>query len=85
MGNYHIRAAMKKAKKTGAKQAGAIKMINERAVTTDELAAIAIALYKYSEKLHDTENMVLTLNRASKAYSPWSSKIYGLRQYPNKK
>ncbi|MDR0296216.1 MAG: lamin tail domain-containing protein [Prevotellaceae bacterium] len=85
MGNYHIRAGMRKAKKTTAKQVGTIKVVNEKAVTNYELAAIAIALYKYSEKLHDTENMVLTLNKASKAYSPWSSKIYGLRQYPNKK
>jgi Na+-transporting methylmalonyl-CoA/oxaloacetate decarboxylase gamma subunit len=45
-------------------------------------AAIAYAIYLYYNELHDKENPVITINRVSKAYSPWSSKIYGLRQYP---
>lgn len=45
-------------------------------------AAIAAALYLYYNELHDKENTVLTINRVSRAYSPWSSKIYSLRQYP---
>lgn len=45
-------------------------------------AAIAMALHLYFQELHDEESAILTINRASKTYSPWSSKIYGLRQYP---
>jgi len=45
-------------------------------------AAIALALYLYSNQLHDIESFKLTINRVSKNYSPWSSKIYGLRNYP---
>lgn len=45
-------------------------------------AAIAAALYLYYNELHDQENTVLTINRVSRVYSPWSSKIYSLRQYP---
>ncbi len=45
-------------------------------------AAIAAALYLYYNELHDQENTVLTINRVSRAYSPWSSTIYSLRQYP---
>lgn len=45
-------------------------------------AATAAALYLYYNELHDQENTVLTINRVSRAYSPWSSKIYSLRQYP---
>ena len=56
-----------------------------RVITNDKLAAIAIALYKYSESLYHNELMMLTINRVSKMYSPWNSKIYGLRQIPNKK
>lgn len=53
--------------------------------TTGEVAtAIAMALHLYSEQLHDEENSVLTITRVSRNYSPWSSKIYGLRQF-NKK
>ncbi|MDL2320047.1 OadG family protein [Alistipes sp. OttesenSCG-928-B03] len=61
-----------------------VKSVEGR-IAGEELAAIAIALYQYSEDLHDIENTVLTINRGAKAYSPWSSKIYGLRQLPNKK
>jgi len=84
MGNFHIRATVRKAERARKAQfkTGGEK---SRVITNDELAAIAIALYKYSEKLHDKENLVLTINEASKVYSPWSSKIYGLRQYPTKK
>lgn len=57
----------------------------ERGITGEEFAAIAVALYRYSEDLHDIENTVLTINRGAKAYSPWSSKIYGLRQIPDKR
>lgn len=54
-------------------------------VEGDVYAAIAVAIYQYSRDLHDVENTVLTINRGAKAYSPWSSKIYGLRQIPDKK
>lgn len=45
-------------------------------------AAIAMALHLYFQEIHDEESAILTINRASKIYSPWSSKIYGLRQHP---
>lgn len=51
-------------------------------LTGEVNAAIAAALYLYSQELHDQESTVLTINRVSRTYSPWSSKIYGLRQNP---
>jgi Na+-transporting methylmalonyl-CoA/oxaloacetate decarboxylase gamma subunit len=54
-------------------------------VEGDVFAAIAVAMFQYSRDLHDVENTVLTINRGAKAYSPWSSKIYGLRRMPNKR
>ncbi len=50
-----------------------------------EIAAIALALSQFQSELHDQQATVLTINRVARAYSPWSSKIYGLRQTPNKK
>lgn len=50
----------------------------------EEIAAIAMALRMFHKELHDTESAVLTINRVARAYSPWSSKIYGLRQIPRK-
>jgi len=45
-------------------------------------AAIALALHLYRNQLHDMEDTVITIKKVSKAYSPWSSKIYGLRRTP---
>ncbi len=44
-------------------------------------AAIATALHLYFSEMHDKEDTVLTINKVSRTYSPWSSKIYGLRQF----
>lgn len=41
-------------------------------------AAISLALYMATE-LHDDESNVLTIKKVSRVYSPWSSKIYGIR------
>lgn len=51
----------------------------------ETIAAIAMALRLYEDDMHDIESTVLTINRVARAYSPWSSKIYSLRQLPNKK
>jgi glutaconyl-CoA/methylmalonyl-CoA decarboxylase subunit delta len=48
-------------------------------------AAIGMALYLHFSELHDFENTVLTIKKVQKTYSPWSSKIYGLREYPKRK
>jgi len=88
MKNHHIKSAAKKMEMANADQIENGKMsINKEkgALTYEELAAISIALYKYVEDRHDNERMLLTINAVSKAYSPWSSKIYTLRQIPNKK
>jgi len=89
MGRFHVRAAaIKETEMMRIAHSGNNNSINGkkiRAVTNDELAVIAIALYKYSKSMHDNEVLSLTINKVSKAYSPWSSKIYGLRQIPDKK
>ncbi len=48
-------------------------------ISADTNAAIALALYLYLEEAHDSESNVITIERVSRRYSPWSSKIYGLR------
>lgn len=45
-------------------------------------AAIVMALYLYTSEIHDQEDPVITMIRVSRTYSPWSSKIYGLRKLP---
>ena len=49
----------------------------------NEIASvIAIAVHKYVNEIKEYENTVLTIQQVIKPYSPWSSKIYGLRQQP---
>ena len=48
-------------------------------------AAIAMAMYEMQSDVHDVEDTVLTITRVKRSYSPWSSKIYTLRETPLKK
>ena len=58
----------------------------DHAISDQELAAaIATALKLYKSALHDQESEMLTINRITRAYSPWNSKIHGLTQVPEKK
>lgn len=49
----------------------------------EEIAAIVMALHEHLN-MHDHEDFVLTINKVKRAYSPWNSKIYSLRQTPHK-
>jgi glutaconyl-CoA/methylmalonyl-CoA decarboxylase subunit delta len=52
------------------------------ALSGEVSAAIAAAIHLYRSEMHDYENTVLTISKVSRTYSPWSSKIYGLRNTP---
>jgi glutaconyl-CoA/methylmalonyl-CoA decarboxylase subunit delta len=63
------------------KRRAALKKMQEKqdsSVKNDE-AAIAMALYLYFNEMHDEESDVITVKRVSKTYSPWSSKLYSMR------
>lgn len=45
------------------------------------IAAIGLALRDHLEA-HDQESTILTINKVRRSYSPWSSKIYGMRHMP---
>jgi len=47
--------------------------------TGEEAAVIAAAIHMYLNEQHDFENPILTIKKAEKSYSPWSSKIYGIQ------
>ena len=82
IGALFQRKAKKESKQ---KTAGVLQVQNKKQedISGEVSAAIAMALHLYQNELHDDENMVLTIKRISRAYSPWSSKIYTLRKYPN--
>lgn len=49
------------------------------------IAAISMALHEAQGADHDVEENILTISRVKRSYSPWSSKIYTLRETPHKK
>ena len=88
IGKLNTRAVRKKQAKEEQAKNQAIHPVmpdDSELIHGEELAAIAMALYQYQNDLHDIESNVITINKVARAYSPWSSKIYGLRQFPNKK
>lgn len=73
--NYKLKLVLKKEGKLAAAQ-------EKEELSGEVNAAIAMAIHLYMSEIHDRENMVLTINRVARTYSPWSSKIYGIRQFP---
>lgn len=51
-------------------------------VQSEVSAAIGMAVHLYTSQQHDLDSLTLTINTVSRRYSPWSSKIYTLRQLP---
>ena len=52
-------------------------------ISGETLAAISLALHLYNKELQGMDNAIITIKNAAKNYSPWNSKIYGLRKRPN--
>lgn len=73
------------ASKRNVRKSGATTTADDAGQESGEIfAAIATALYEMSDDNHDIENTVLTIHKVTRNYSPWSSKIYNLRQTPHK-
>ena len=69
-------------KKKSPKASEPVKKLPE---TTEEIiAAIGLALSMHLQDVHDYEKTVITMQKVMRPYSPWSSKIYGLREIPFK-
>ncbi len=50
----------------------------EKYLSGEISAAIAMALSLYMKEQHDEESGIITIKRVARTYSPWSSKIYGV-------
>ena len=79
----------KKAEKVAKAAAAGVAVVEDddhEAITDQEIAAAIItALKLYKSNLHDQESEMITIHRIARAYSPWSSKIHGLTQLPERK
>ena len=49
---------------------------------TNRTKKVRAKLHLYYNQQHDMESLKLTIQKVSKMYSPWSSKIYSMRQSP---
>lgn len=79
-GKTAMNISKSRAIKSGAEHIADKDLIDEGAV----FAAIATALFEVTEDTHDMESTVLTIHKVARRYSPWSSKIYGLREFTRK-
>ena len=51
-------------------------------LTGAESAAITAAIHLFiNDNFHDEEDAILTIQKVSRRYSPWSSKIYSVTNY----
>lgn len=80
VGKTAIKMSNRRAQKAGVENIPAKGHTEEGAV----FAAIATALYEVTEDVHDLENTVLTIHKVTRRYSPWSSKIYNMREFSKK-
>jgi len=81
IGNANIRAGKKR---SAAVSGTDVNESQYGEVPGEVYAAIATAMHLYQEddENHDEESFVVTLHHTDRTYSPWSSKIYTLRQTP---
>ncbi|MEX2603703.1 MAG: OadG family protein [Gracilimonas sp.] len=55
------------------------KEADKKVVLSGEVnAAISAAIHMYVNESHDQEHTILTIDKVSRRYSPWSSKIYSV-------
>jgi phosphoglycerol transferase MdoB-like AlkP superfamily enzyme len=85
-----LAAVYYKSQRKPAKRANAPAIqVSAAAVNTpipDEVVAtIVMMLNNMQENVHDQDTPILTLREVSGNYSPWNSKIFGMRQAPPKK
>ena len=85
VGNIAVKLGKKNAMKAiGITDKAEAKEKNLGSHSGEEAAPIAMALHEFMNDAHDVEDMILTINKVKRTYSPWSSKIYTLRQTPKR-
>lgn len=85
IGKANINHARRMKEKELKKQGIVVTAKEEGEETSGEtLAAIAMAIQLFETEKEDLDSTILTIEKTSRTYSPWSSKIYSMRQIPQK-
>lgn len=82
IGKASAKVTQKKSENTSISKDGETTISEE--LSGEVLTAIFMALHENQNEVHDFENTTLTFSPVNKNYSPWSSKIYGLRELPRR-
>ena len=85
IGNVAIRTLQKRSDETTEKTGTTKTDVAEASAETYAAIGVALHLFKEENEAHDEESFLLTLQHTDRTYSPWSSKIYTLRQTPSVK
>ena len=87
IGKFHIRKKSENAVEAVKDVANKEKADTSGQVSAETYAAISMAIHMFmiENEAHDFEETILTINKVSRTYSPWSSKIYTLRETPQRK
>ena len=85
IGKFSVR--QRQSKSDSSQTATSKPSISVEDTTSEQIAAIAMALnlYRIENEAHDAESFMITMQHTDRTYSPWSSKIYTLRQTPQVK
>lgn len=55
---------------------------DDDSISGEVAAAISMALALNFQEAHDIESTIITIKKVQSQYSPWNSKLHGLRQNP---
>ena len=84
MGGYGKLIQRFQNRKSGTAKAGAVASAAQGSGSDDEVyAAIAAAIFAYSQDLHDIEDTVITIQKVERAWTPWNAKFYNMNRYFN--
>jgi len=59
-----------------------VKETENEGIEAEVSAAIGMALHMYNQRQHDMESLTITIQKVSKLYSPWNSKLYMINKPP---
>ena len=72
-----------KLRKSKLKDSGkVVSETDDDSISGEVAAAISMALALNFQEAHDIESTIITIKKVQSQYSPWNSKLHGLRQNP---
>ena len=72
-----------KLRKSKLKESGKnVSETDDDTISGEVAAAISMALALNFQEAHDIESTIITIKKVQSQYSPWNSKLHGLRQNP---